>query len=232
MAKKRLVVLPGAGISAESGLKTFRDSDGLWEGYQIEDVATPRAWAKNPERVLRFYNERRQSVQAAQPNAAHRLLAELEADFDTVVITQNIDDLHERGGSTHILHLHGEILSRKSDRNDNIRSRIETDMCLGDLAPDGGRWRPDIVWFEEPVPKIGEAVQWVQKAELFLVVGTSLQVYPAAGLIDYVPANTPIFLVDRKMPAVTGNITAIVKPATEGMAALAKLLREKYATAK
>ncbi|MFT4025106.1 MAG: Sir2 family NAD-dependent protein deacetylase [Flavihumibacter sp.] len=225
MPKNKLVVLTGAGISAESGLKTFRDSDGLWEGYDVGEVATPRAWAKNPELVLRFYNERRRSVMAAQPNSAHTILAGLEKEFDVCIITQNIDDLHERAGSSNILHLHGEILSRRSEQDEGIRSRISTDMHITEKAPDGGRWRPDIVWFEEPVPKITEAVQLVKQADIFVVVGTSLQVYPAAGLVDYVPDQAPIFLVDRKMPPVRGAFTAIIKPATEGMAELAGLLR-------
>lgn len=225
---KKLVVLTGAGISAESGLKTFRDSDGLWEGYDIEEVATPRAWVRNPELVLRFYNERRQNIRDAQPNAAHRLLAELEKDFAVTIITQNIDDLHERGGSSDVVHLHGEIFRRKSDRSDRVTDRIEGDMLPGEKAPDGGAWRPAIVWFEEPVPMISKTVPLVQQADLFLVVGTSLQVYPAASLIDFVPAQAPVFVVDRKLPPLPKGVMAIEKPATEGMAELAGLLRSRY----
>lgn len=228
MARKKLVVLTGAGISAESGLKTFRDSDGLWEGYNVEEVATPRAWIRNADLVLRFYNERRRSVLNARPNRAHTILADLEKEFEVIVITQNIDDLHERAGSTNVVHLHGEILSRRSETDGRLRSRIETDMLPGELAPDGARWRPDIVWFEEPVPAIAAAVQLVRKADLFVVVGTSLQVYPAAGLVDEVPAGVPVFLVDRKMPALSARVTAIIKPATEGMPELAELLRRDH----
>ncbi len=228
MARKKLVVLTGAGISAESGLKTFRDSNGLWEGYNVEEVATPRAWIRNPDLVLRFYNERRRSVLNALPNRAHTILADLEKEFEVIIITQNIDDLHERAGSTNIVHLHGEILSRRSETDGRLRSRIETDMLPGELAPDGARWRPDIVWFEEPVPAIAAAVQLVRKADLFVVVGTSLQVYPAAGLVDEVPAGVPVFLVDRKMPVLSARVTTIIKPATEGMPELAELLRRDH----
>src|SRR3954471_19813567 len=157
--KKKLVVLTGAGISAESGLKTFRDSDGLWNGYNIEDVATPRAWRKDPKLVLDFYNMRRADVAKAEPNAAHYGLAELEKDFDVTIITQNIDDLHERGGSTRVLHLHGEIFKMRSVTNENLVSEIRGDINLGDLAADGGQLRPHIVWFEEAVPMIEVAIK-------------------------------------------------------------------------
>src|SRR4026208_189901 len=173
MNKKKLVVLSGAGISAESGLKTFRDSDGLWEGYNIEDVATPRAWKKDPQLVLDFYNMRRKNVAAAEPNAAHYGLAELEKDFDVHIITQNIDDLHERAGSTKVLHLHGEIFKMRSERDETIVSDIHGNMKLGELAEDGSQWRPAIVWFEEPVPKIEEAIPLARNADIFVVVGTS-----------------------------------------------------------
>src|ERR1043165_164353 len=185
MSRKKLVVLTGAGISAESGLKTFRDSDGLWEGYNIEDVATPRAWRKDPQRVLDFYNERRKNVADATPNAAHIALAELETRFDVCIITQNIDDLHERAGSTNIIHLHGEIFKMRSETSPNLISEIRGDILLGDCAPDGCQYRPHIVWFEEAVPKIEEAIPIVHNADIFAVVGTSLAVYPAAGLVNY-----------------------------------------------
>src|SRR6201990_748954 len=158
MAKKKLVVLTGAGISAESGLKTFRDSDGLWEGYNIEDVATPRAWRRDPQLVLDFYNMRRKNVAEAKPNAAHIGLAELERHFDVHIITQNIDDLHERAGSTKVMHLHGEIFKMRSERNHNLLYDIRTDIKWGDLADDGQQLRPHIVWFEEPVPMIEAAL--------------------------------------------------------------------------
>lgn len=219
MQKKKLVVLTGAGISAESGLRTFRDSDGLWEGYQIEDVATPRAWRKNPQLVLDFYNYRRRDVLQAQPNAAHIGLAELENDFDVTIITQNIDDLHERGGSTNVLHLHGEILKMRSERNEQLIYDITSDIMLGDKAEDGAQLRPYIVWFEEAVPMIEVAVPIVQQADFFAVVGTSLVVYPAAGLITVADDAIPKFIVDKKIPYTSSvyNVRAIEKPATEGV---------------
>lgn len=226
MAKKRLVVLTGAGISAESGLKTFRDSDGLWEGYDVTEVATPRAWRKNPELVLKFYNERRKNVAEAKPNAAHYGLAELENDFDVTIITQNIDDLHERAGSTNIIHLHGEIFKMRSESNESLIKEIRGDINIGDLAGDGRQYRPHIVWFEEPVPKIQEAVPVVYSADIFVVVGTSLVVYPAAGLINYVELNTPKYVVDKKIPYMSAmkNLTLIEKPATEGVMELRNML--------
>lgn len=227
MQKKKLVVLTGAGISAESGLKTFRDSDGLWEGYNIEDVATPRAWKKNPQLVLDFYNYRRKNVLDAKPNAAHYGLAALEKDFDVTIITQNIDDLHERAGSENVLHLHGEILKMRSERNSDMIFAIKGDIALGDKAPDGFQLRPHIVWFEEPVPMIEKAIPKVVQADIFVVIGTSLVVYPAAGLVHYARANTPVFIVDKKIPLI-GNearITAIEMPATEGIAILMDKLK-------
>lgn len=227
MAKKKLVVLTGAGISAESGLKTFRDSDGLWEGYDVTEVATPRGWRKNPQLVLDFYNERRKNVADARPNAAHHGLAELEKNFDVSIITQNIDDLHERAGSTNILHLHGEIFKMRSERDETIIAAIKGEIKLGDLAKDGAQFRPHIVWFEEPVPKMEEAVHIVYSADIFVVVGTSLVVYPAAGLINYVELNTPKFIVDKKIPYISPmkNLTLIEKPATEGVGELISLLK-------
>jgi len=227
MAKKKLVVLTGAGISAESGLRTFRDSDGLWEGYDVTEVATPRAWRRNPQLVLDFYNMRRRDVLAAQPNAAHKALAALENDFDVHIITQNIDDLHERGGSTRVLHLHGEILKMRSEADESLVYDITTDIQLGDTATDGAQLRPHIVWFEEPVPMIEYAAMITQTAEIFVVVGTSLVVYPAAGLVNYAPGNCPKFIIDKQVPY-TGNvlnITAIEKPATEGVLELIHLLQ-------
>lgn len=222
MTKKKIVVLTGAGISAESGLKTFRDSDGLWEGYKVEDVATPRAWKKNPQLVLDFYNERRKNVLEAVPNAAHTGLAELEKYFDVHIITQNIDDLHERGGSTKVLHLHGEIIKMRSEKNEELIYDIRGDIKLNDKAEDGAQLRPHIVWFEEPVPKIEEAIPIVYSADIFVVVGTSLVVYPAAGLINYVELNTPKYIIDKKIPYTSPmrNLTLIEKPATEGVAEL------------
>ena len=229
MNKKKLVVLTGAGISAESGLRTFRDSDGLWEGYNVEDVATPRAWRKNPQMVLDFYNQRRKNVLDAKPNAAHIGLASLEKDFEVHIITQNIDHLHERGGSTRILHLHGEIIKMRSEINERLVTDIMTDILLGDKAADGAQFRPHIVWFEEPVPMIEKAVPIVMDADIFVVVGTSLAVYPAAGLLNYANASIPKFIIDKNIPdtASIHNLTAIEKPATTGIqdliAALEKL---------
>ncbi|MEI9912460.1 MAG: NAD-dependent deacylase [Bacteroidota bacterium] len=224
--KKKIVVLTGAGISAESGLKTFRDSDGLWEGYNIEDVATPRAWKKNPQLVLDFYNQRRRNVLDAQPNAAHFGLAELEKEFDVHIITQNIDDLHERAGSTKVLHLHGEIVKMRSEKNDKLIYDIRSDIQLNDWAEDGAQLRPHIVWFEEPVPKIEEAIPVVYSADIFIVVGTSLVVYPAAGLLNYVELNTPKYIIDKKIPYTSPmrNLTLIEKPATAGVKQLRALL--------
>lgn len=229
MAKK-LVVLTGAGISAESGLKTFRDTDGLWEGYNIEEVATPAAWRKNPELVLEFYNFRRTQVAMAAPNDAHRALAELEKYFDVQIITQNIDDLHERAGSTNVLHLHGEIFKMCSDVDRSCVTEIRGDIQIGDLTPQGHQFRPDIVWFGEAVPMIERAALATIKAEIFAVVGTSLQVYPAAGLIEYVPEGVVKFIVDKKIPYLSRHdeITAIEKPATEGVKELLELLKKEF----
>ncbi len=226
MSKKKLIILTGAGVSAESGLKTFRDSDGLWEGYNIEDVATPRAWRKDPQLVLDFYNYRRKNVLDAQPNAGHIGLAQLEKNFDVTIITQNIDDLHERAGSTNVLHLHGEIFKMRSERDEELIYDIKGDICLGDKAEDGYQLRPHIVWFEEPVPKIEEAIPVVRDADIFVVVGTSLVVYPAAGLVNYARWNIPKYIIDKRIPYTSGitNITAIEKPATEGVGELLRLL--------
>lgn len=226
MSKQKLVVLTGAGISAESGLKTFRDTDGLWEGYNVYEVATPRGFAKNPELVLEFYNMRRKDVDAANPNEAHIGLAELEKNFDVTIITQNIDDLHERGGSTHVLHLHGEIFKMRSVTNQKLISEIRGDIKVGDLAADGGQLRPHIVWFDEVVPMIEVALEVVSTADIFVVIGTSLLVYPAASLINYAPHQIPKFIIDKSIPYTgnTPNLTMIEKPATEGVRELQQLL--------
>jgi NAD-dependent deacetylase len=225
--KKRIVVLTGAGISAESGLKTFRDSDGLWEGFDVIEVATPRAWRKNPSLVRDFYNMRRRDVAKAEPNAAHRGLAELEQDFDVHIITQNIDDLHERAGSTRVLHLHGEIFKMRSEHNETLVYDIREDIVLGQQAEDGAQLRPNIVWFEEPVPMIEQAVPLVRSADIFIVVGTSLVVYPAAGLVDFTRHGTHTFIVDKKIPYTSrvDNLTAIELPASQGIV----VLKEKLA---
>lgn len=226
--KKHVVVLTGAGISAESGLKTFRDSDGLWNGYNIEDVATPRAWRKDPALVLEFYNMRRAEAAKALPNAAHIGLAELEKDFDVTIITQNIDDLHERGGSTDVVHLHGEIFKMCSERNKTHVQEIKGDIRIGDTAGDGAQLRPFIIWFEEEVPMMETAALIAHKADVFVVIGTSLNVYPAAGLLHYAPPHCPKFIIDKYIPNTSGvrNITAIEKPATEGIALLTEQLKK------
>jgi len=227
--KKKLIVLTGAGISAESGLKTFRDSDGLWEGYDVTEVATPGAWKKNPALVLDFYNMRRKNVLEAAPNAAHTALADLEKDFDVTIITQNIDDLHERAGSTNVVHLHGEIFKMRSEKNESMVYNIKGDINIGDTAEDGAQLRPYIVWFEEPVPMIETAANITKQAEIFVVIGTSLAVYPAAGLVNYAPWQIPKFIVDKSIPYTSRlyQLTTIEKPATQGVKELQKLLRSQ-----
>ncbi len=224
--KKKLAVLTGAGISAESGLKTFRDSDGLWMGYNIEEVATPRAFNKDPKLVLDFYNMRRKDVAAASPNVAHIGLAQLEKYFDVTIITQNIDDLHERGGSTKVIHLHGEIFKMRGEKDENKIYEIRSDINVGDMAEDGSQLRPHIVWFEEPVPKIVDAMKIMSLADIFVLVGSSLQVYPAAGLVDYVPHHVPKYIIDKKIPysSTPTNFFFIEKTATEGVEELKKIL--------
>jgi NAD-dependent deacetylase len=226
MSKLKLVVLTGAGISAESGLRTFRDSDGLWEGYNIEDVATPRAWRRDKQLVLEFYNMRRRDVLLAQPNAAHTGLAGLEAHYDVHIITQNIDDLHERAGSAKVLHLHGEILKMRSEENEYQLYPITDDIQLGDIAADGAQFRPHVVWFEEPVPMIEQAIPIMRAADIFVLIGTSLAVYPAAGLVDFINPGVKKYVIDKKIPPVNRyrNVITIEKPATEGMPELLNLL--------
>jgi NAD-dependent deacetylase len=223
--KPKLVVLTGAGISAESGLQTFRDGDGLWENHRVEDVATPEAFQRNPALVLDFYNFRRANVINALPNKAHRGLAALEEDFEVHIITQNIDDLHERAGSTNIYHLHGEILKMRSSKNENLIYPINSDIKLGDTAEDGAQLRPHIVWLGEPVPMIETVLPIVAQADIFVVIGTSLQVYPAAGLVHEVPYNKPIYILDKKIPTVSGkHIVSIEMPAATGFEVLRKHL--------
>jgi NAD-dependent deacetylase len=226
MQKQKIVVLSGAGISAESGLRTFRDSDGLWEGHNIEDVATPRAWRKDPALVLEFYNYRRRDVLAAKPNAAHLALAQLERHYDVHIVTQNIDDLHERAGSSNVLHLHGEILKMRSVKNEHKLYPISGDITIGHTAEDGGQFRPHVVWFEEPVPMIEQAIPLMQDADIFILVGTSLAVYPAAGLVDFVAPQVPKYIVDKRIPSVSryNSIIRVEKPATEGMLDVLKML--------
>ncbi len=223
--KKQLVVLTGAGISAESGLQTFRDSDGLWMGHNVYEVATPEGWKKNPKLVLDFYNLRRREVAKAKPNAAHEVLAVLQDKFHVIIITQNIDDLHERAGSKHVVHLHGEIFRMRSEVDENTYYPTEGDIHVGDLAPDGAQLRPHVVWFNEQVPVIAEAKIIMSKADIFILVGTSLQVYPASGLIDYLPDDIPKYIIDKKPPYIPlhHNFHVITKSATDGMEELVKL---------
>jgi NAD-dependent deacetylase len=225
--KKKLVVLTGAGISAESGIKTFRDSDGLWEGHDVMEVATPEGWYKNQELVLDFYNKRRQQLKEVNPNLGHIILAELEKDFDVQIITQNVDDLHERAGSTNVLHLHGELLKVRSTQNKNLILDWTEDLLTGDLDANGYQLRPHIVWFGEEVPALEEAIDITETADYFAVIGTSLQVYPAAGLIAYTPSTTPVFYIDPKpisIPNLRNKVETIAKFASEGVADLREKL--------
>ena len=225
--KKRIVVLTGAGISVASGIKTFRDADGLWEGHNIEDVATPEAWCKNPELVLTFYNQRRQQLLMTKPNKAHHLLKALEEKYEVNIITQNVDDLHERAGSQNILHLHGELRKVRSERNGNLIYNWDKDLHLGDFCEQNTQLRPHIVWFGETVPNLLLAENITQKADILIIIGTSMQVYPAANLIYTVKANTPIYFIDPK-PNITQNqfenLTIITASATVGMERLYNIL--------
>ncbi len=216
--KKHLVVFTGAGMSAESGLKTFRDSDGLWENYAVEDVATPEAWQKNPALVLKFYNDRRKQVKQAKPNDAHLALKDLEKKFRISIITQNIDNLHERAGSSFVLHLHGEIMKARGTITDKTYD-IKTDIQLGDKCEENSQLRPDIVWFGEAVPKFTEAQKIVSQADILLIIGTSLSVYPAAYLVQEVTKNTPVYLVDPN--AERTDCITIRKKAVAGVRELA-----------
>jgi NAD-dependent deacetylase len=196
--KKKIVVLTGAGISAESGIQTFRDSDGLWEGYNVNDVATPEGFARNPKLVLDFYNERRRQLPTVNPNAAHLILAELEDDFEVKIVTQNVDNLHEKAGSTSVLHLHGELNKACSVVNKKHPIHWEGDLNLGDLDENGNQLRPFIVWFGEDVPAIEKAVEIVAMADILIIIGTSLQVYPAASLMNFADENIPVYYIDPK----------------------------------
>jgi NAD-dependent deacetylase len=223
---KKLVVLTGAGISAESGIKTFRDSDGLWEGHDVQEVATPEGFYKNPQLVLEFYNQRRRQLHEVKPNAGHLMLAELEKDFDVHIITQNVDNLHERAKSSKVLHLHGELLKVRSVKNEHQILDWQHDLALGDLDENGHQLRPHIVWFGEAVPALEKAVEITESADFFAVVGTSLQVYPAAGLISYTMPHIPVFYIDPKPAAIysiPNPVEIIAEPASLGVA----LLREK-----
>ena len=224
--KKKLVVLTGAGISAESGIKTFRDSDGLWEGHNVMDVATPEGWQKNPALVLDFYNQRRKQLKEVKPNLGHQILAKLENDFDVCIITQNVDDLHERAGSTNIIHLHGELLKVRSTKNENYILDWQEDLNFSDVDQYGNQLRPHIVWFGEQVPALEDAITITEQADYFAVIGTSLQVYPAASLINFTPKNTPIYYIDPKpikIPNLRNPLEVIPSMASEGV----RILKEK-----
>lgn len=227
--KKKLVVLTGAGISAESGLATFRDSGGLWEGYRVEDVATPEAWQRDPAQVLEFYNQRRKNALQVKPNRGHEILKELEDQFEVTIVTQNVDDLHERAGSGNVLHLHGSLFESRSTLDENLVYKINGwELKLGDRCERGSQLRPNIVWFGEMVPMIEVASRMAADADIFLVVGTSLVVYPAAGLIHYVRPEVPKFVVDPNLPDI-GLIpytTMIAEKASVGMGIVKQKLLE------
>lgn len=225
--KQKLVVLSGAGISAESGIKTFRDSDGLWENYDVMDVASIDGWNRNPQLVLEFYNQRRKQLLEVEPNAGHIGLAELEKNYEVHIITQNVDDLHERAGSSHIIHLHGELKKVRSIKNAFKTYGLDGwEVKWGDKAEDGHQLRPHIVWFGEEVPMMDIAAMITAQADVLVIIGTSLQVYPAAGLLHYAPAEIPKYLIDPKGEVVHGvkNLTLINKTATQGVAELKSLL--------
>lgn len=231
---KKLVVLTGAGMSAESGISTFRDAGGLWDKYPVEQVATPEGYVANPQLVTDFYNERRKQLLTVKPNRGHELLAEMEQFYDVTVITQNVDNLHERAGSSRVIHLHGELTKVTSSWQPNNPNYIkelkpeEYEVKIGDVAADGSQLRPFIVWFGEAVPMIETAIDYCEQADVFLIIGTSLNVYPAAGLLNYVPAHVPVYLIDPKqVPIASGRpVHVIQKGASEGMGELKQLLVE------
>lgn len=229
---KNLVVLTGAGMSAESDISTFRDAGGLWDQYPVEQVATPEGYAANPKLVTDFYNERRRQLLDVRPNRGHELLAELEKYFRVTVITQNVDNLHERAGSSHVVHLHGELTKVTSSRQPNHPAYVkelkpeEYEVHIGDLAADGSQLRPFIVWFGEAVPMIETAIGYAEMADIFLIIGTSLNVYPAAGLLDYVPAGVPVYLIDPQQVSIASGrqVHVIRKGASEGMEEFKKMM--------
>ncbi len=226
---RRLVVLTGAGISAESGIRTFRDSNGLWEEYDVMEVASIQGWYKNPELILRFYNERRRQMFSCEPNKGHKLLADLENTFDVRIVTQNIDNLHERAGSTKVLHLHGELTKSRSSSDPSLAYEIgNKEIKIGEKCEKGSQLRPFIVWFGEEVPALEEAIQLVEKAEILCIIGTSLNVYPAAGLLHYAPEDCPIYLIDPNPPSgLPKRIKVIAKGAGEGVT---EFMKEIYQT--
>lgn len=223
---KHIVVLTGAGMSAESGVKTFRDHDGLWEGHDVMQVASPDGFRQNPELVLEFYNQRRRQLKEVQPNQAHKDLAQLESTYKVTIVTQNVDDLHERAGSTNVVHLHGELKKVRSTGNPRDVKVWTEDIKLGDTCENGYQLRPHIVWFGEDVPMIDKAVEICLTADILIIIGTSMQVYPAAGLMHYVDESTPIYYIDPKPATVRNqNISVIAKTATEGLKVLLEILK-------
>jgi NAD-dependent deacetylase len=223
---KKMVVLTGAGISAESGIPTFRDSNGLWEGHRVEDVASPEGWHRDPVVVLDFYNQRRKKALEVKPNRGHEILAELEKDFDVTIVTQNVDNLHERAGSTRIIHLHGSLFESRSTVDESLTYPIKGwELNIGDRCEKGSQLRPNIVWFGEMVPLMEVAAHHAAQADIFLIVGTSMVVYPAAGLIHYVPYDTPKFVVDPKVPDV-GNIPMVQMIADKASTGMERLRAE------
>jgi len=229
ISMKRLVILSGAGMSAESGIRTFRDMNGLWEEYDVMEVASIEAWYKNPELLLHFYNDRRKHMIESKPNQGHLLLAELEKNFDVQIITQNVDDLHERAGSTHVLHLHGELTKARSTIDPSLIYLLDNpEMKMGDKCEKGSQLRPHIVWFGEEVPAMTEAIPIVESADYLCVIGTSLNVYPAAGLINYAPSSAPLYLIDPNPPTSRPRkVEVIAKGAGEGVAELIRRLAER-----
>ena len=227
--KKRIVVLTGAGMSAESGLKTFRDADGLWEGHDVMEVASPEGYRRNPALVLDFYNQRRRQLLTVKPNKAHLALADLEKYYEVTIVTQNVDDLHERAGSTRVVHLHGELLKARSTHDKNLILDWNTDLNLGDYSKHGHQLRPHIVWFGEEVPLMEQAMEITKNADVLIIIGTSMQVYPAAGLVHYTPKDTPIYFVDPKPNIRSGdfkNLRVISKTAVNGIPDLVQELME------
>ena len=225
--KKKIVILTGAGISAESGLKTFRDADGLWEGHDILEVATPEGFSINPALVLDFYNQRRKQLLKVSPNKAHLALVRLEDYYDVRVITQNVDDLHERAGSSQVIHLHGELLKVRCTRHEEVILQWRNDLEMGDLSEHGHQLRPHIVWFGEPVPLLEKAIEITASADILIIVGTSMQVYPAAGLIDYVKPDTPIYFIDPKpnvLQNVANKLTVLAETAVKSVPTLVEAL--------
>lgn len=226
---KKVVVLTGAGISAESGINTFRDADGLWEGHDVMEVASPEGWFRNKELVLDFYNQRRKQLLQVHSNKAHLLLVDLEKNFDIEIVTQNVDDLHERAGSTNITHLHGELLKAQSTVDENRVFEWKKDLILGDTCDQGHQLRPHIVWFGEAVPMLDIAIEIVKQSDILIIIGTSMQVYPAAGLINYIKTGTPIYFIDPK-PNISQNfyknLTIIQEKASQGMEKMVRILNE------